>query len=222
MANIPRKPQTFNQQVAPMAANLQQLVNNAQPQQQPAANPQVQPAAAPQAAPQVQPQAHRPRPAARRVARPQAQPQAPELGFSWLFQPTGRISRISPIERGLFFLSGIGLWVWGAYLSIFFMQDTFPALRSSQLPLAAIIAGLVVSAIFMVIEFYLPKGNHAPVVWLFLVGIYVLDIYINIGGYSVLFGHTKTGLDTATFFIWIMGIATALLPERLMIKAWEK
>ena len=206
MANIPQKPPApLNAQAAPMAASLEELVTRPQPQSGP-----TRAAPPPQAQPQPQVRAARPA------------PQAPQFPLAWLFQTTGQKSKIAPVERGMFMLCGVGLWVWGAFLSNLFMQSAFPALKAPNLAAQSVMAGLVVSAIFAVIEFFLPKGNHAPIMWLFLLAIYVLDVVVNIVGYMALFHAAKLGFDTGSFLILLMGCATALLPERLMLKAWER
>ena len=121
----------------------------------------------------------------------------------------------------MYFFSGIGLWAWGAYLYNRFMQVIFPALRNPQPTTERMVAGIVMTAIFSVIEFFIWKGDHTPIIWLLILVIFAIDIYINVAGHMDLFGVTAINFEIGGGLILLLSIVTAILPEKLITRAWE-
>jgi hypothetical protein len=166
----------------------------------------------------------------------QAARQDPLRGFDWIGGIFDRLAaprvslrggartRPSPAKIAILSIGGLASWVWGGILTFLWLQETFPALKTSLTGNAfSLVATVAVSVLYLVIELWIWEGGHS---WLTIICIIIpslgSDIYMNVGGYKVLFGVKELVFwNDATAFLVIVGSLNALVPEKVLSAAWR-
>jgi hypothetical protein len=154
------------------------------------------------------------------------QPAPPPPAWGWLFKPAGggrRARAIPPGERIVLGLGALLLWACSAFLTNLFLRSLFPVFnQSSDLNLGTLVAGVIISLIFMAVELFMWVGQHEFSVGLLVLVLMGLDVWMNIVGMMQLLGVEHFQLTNISgFIILVVGTTLALLPEKLMAVAWR-
>lgn len=134
-----------------------------------------------------------------------------------------------PAQKIVLFAGGAVLWLGGAFFTNIALQEwfNFGGIGSNAATIGIIIADIVISLLFMVVEMHVLSGTHGrrdiamgAVAWFF-------DVVLNVVGVQHFLAYTKFNPnpftpDIRTWFIIAVGACLAYFPERFINRARAK